>query len=114
MPAAICVENLSKRYTLGRTYAGRSGNWPPASPTASSAVPPCSLLPAPRTQQRATDNGRFWALRAVSFEVQSGEVVGIIGRNGAGNASGRMPRQHASRILPRRHRWTIRLTTPDR
>ena len=26
----------------------------------------------------------FWALRGVSFEVKRGEVIGIIGRNGAG------------------------------
>src|ERR1700747_262364 len=26
----------------------------------------------------------FWALKAVSFEVKQGEVIGIIGRNGAG------------------------------
>src|SRR4051812_44161815 len=30
---------------------------------------------------------RFWALRDVSFEVQQGEVLGLIGRNGAGKTT---------------------------
>ena len=29
----------------------------------------------------------FWALKDVSFEVQRGEVLGIIGRNGAGKST---------------------------
>src|SRR5205085_3739320 len=29
----------------------------------------------------------FWALRDVSFEVEPGEVVGVIGRNGAGKST---------------------------
>src|SRR5207253_4533542 len=28
-----------------------------------------------------------WALRDISFEVQQGEVIGIIGRNGAGKST---------------------------
>jgi lipopolysaccharide transport system ATP-binding protein len=41
-----------------------------------------------RTSRQGEDgDGTFWALRDVSFEVQAGEILGIIGRNGAGKST---------------------------
>ncbi len=37
--------------------------------------------------RRAAKNSSFWALKDVSFEVEMGEVLGIIGRNGAGKST---------------------------
>ena len=50
------------------------------------------LYPSPRSRLRALLTGKathrsHWALRDVSFELQRGECVGVIGDNGAGKSS---------------------------
>ena len=67
---------------VGSPKSGVNGQKLDASPLTSDLCPLTSasdLCPLPSES--------FWALRDVSFEVQQGEVLGIIGRNGAGKST---------------------------
>src|SRR5437868_7256976 len=80
---AIRCEKIGKRYRIGereRYLALRDvlSRWITA---------PVQLL---RKQDSVSRNGKrehLWAVRDVSFEVQQGEVIGLIGRNGAGKST---------------------------
>ncbi|MBI3875217.1 MAG: ABC transporter ATP-binding protein, partial [Verrucomicrobia bacterium] len=73
----ISVRNLSKRYTLG---SARHDTLRDQLVDAAS-----SLLRGKQSEQVGETS--FWALKDVSFDVQPGEVIGVIGRNGAGKST---------------------------
>lgn len=76
----ISVSGLGKRYVIG--HEARHDTF--RDTLAHGAVGALRRL-FRRTPTRTTEE--FWALRDVSFEVNQGDVVGIIGRNGAGKST---------------------------
>lgn len=83
---AIRVQNLGKRFTIGRSeqYKTLAEGLTHAVRAPFRAV--AALARGQWRRQRQADNA-IWALEDVSFEVQHGEVVGVIGRNGAGKST---------------------------
>jgi len=77
---AIIVEDLTKRYRIGRRRPVSDDRW-------SSLRRLLRLRQAGRPNEPGDDDRFIWALKQVSFNIQPGEVVGIIGRNGSGKST---------------------------
>lgn len=79
---AIKAENLSKQYEIGakqRSYRTLRES------VTDFCSNPFGLFS--RREKASEEDRKIWALRDVSFEIEAGEVVGVIGRNGAGKST---------------------------
>jgi lipopolysaccharide transport system ATP-binding protein len=82
----IRVENVSKAYRLGQIGSGTLSDdikvwW------AKARGKPNPLLKIGQEDHGNRDDEYLWALKDVSFNVEQGTVLGIIGRNGAGKST---------------------------
>jgi lipopolysaccharide transport system ATP-binding protein len=78
----IEVTDLSKVYRIGHERKGMKGTATLRDSLVELVHKPIELITGRRLRKE-----EFWALKGVSFEVQQGDVVGIIGRNGSGKST---------------------------
>jgi lipopolysaccharide transport system ATP-binding protein len=88
MSAVIKVENLSKQYRLGQVGTGTISHdinrwWHKVR----GKEDPYLKIGESNDRSVKGDSDYVWALKDINFEVQQGEVLGIIGRNGAGKST---------------------------
>lgn len=88
MSTVIKVDNVSKQYRLGLVGSGTmrddlEGWWA----RVRGKEDPTLKLGDVNDRSTAGESNYVWALRDINFEVQQGEVLGIIGKNGAGKST---------------------------
>jgi lipopolysaccharide transport system ATP-binding protein len=78
----IEVKNLSKVYNISHEQKASAGNATLVDTLSGIARKPIELITGHKLQKE-----KFWALKDVNFEINQGDVVGIIGRNGSGKST---------------------------
>src|SRR5512138_547650 len=79
---SICVEHVWKEYRIRHALEDPQGSF-----KAVLNAPFNWLLRRTRKDASFQRSERFFALKDVSFEIEHGESVGLIGRNGAGKST---------------------------
>jgi lipopolysaccharide transport system ATP-binding protein len=85
----ISVENLGKKYAIQHQHQRQRSNYKSLRETVTQKARHLVTGWNRRGPEATKTNTRedFWALRDVSFELERGRVLGIIGRNGAGKST---------------------------